>query len=651
MCGIAGIYGLESHERIAVMTRVLAHRGPDDEGTWRSSRAPLALGNRRLKILDLSSSGHQPMRSTDGRWVITYNGEIYNFEELRRELEGIGHTFRSGTDTEVVLTSLVEWGLSALLRFHGMFALALWDEREQKLLLARDRLGIKPLYFAESEGRLAFASEARSVLASGILQPRVNESALPSYLRLLWIPDPHCLFQGIRKLEPGHYLAWDGESARIQRYWDVPEPVPGTSIEEASRRVLSSLERAVRRQLRADVPVGVLLSGGLDSTSILALAADHAATVQTYSIRFSDRDRARDGALDDSHYARLAARAFGAKHTEIVLEPDVASLLPRMVRHLEDPVADPAAINTFLICQAARGTSTVLLSGAGADELFGGYRKYVACLLAEDYRKLPRFLRRGVLEPVAKGLPVSVGGVGLRSVRFAKKFLQHAGRDFLDRFLGYSTYYTGAELDELLGRSPVPGQEHLGLESLVRAWEGRLSGDLVDRMTYLDLKFYLPGLGLAYADKASMAASVEVRVPLLDDEVVDLVAKLPGHLRVTRAETKRVLRRAIRGRIPSAILSRPKAPFAAPIRSWMGDGCLPMVQDLLAPSRVRSRGLVDPAMVDRMVDEQNRGEQDHSLRLWALLTLEVWMQEFIDNAKQVSLEDELPVSIESGGVR
>jgi asparagine synthase (glutamine-hydrolysing) len=544
---------------------------------------------------------------------------------------------------------LIEWGVSALQRFHGMFALALWDELEGRLLLARDRLGIKPLYYAESDGSLAFASEVRSVLTSGILQPRVNESALPSYLRLLWVPDPLCLFQGIRKLEPGHYLTWDDGNAQIHRYWDVPEPEGAISIEEASGRLRASLDRAVQRQLRADVPVGVLLSGGLDSTSILAFAAGHAASVQTYSIRFSDRDRARDGALDDSYYARLAAREFATKHTEIVLDPDVASLLPRMVRHLEDPVADPAAINTFLICQSARGTSTVLLSGAGADELFGGYRKYVACLLAEDYRKLPGFLRRGVLEPMAKGLPVSVGGVGLRSVRFAKKFLQHAGRDFLDRFLGYSTYYTDSELGEFLGFGPVPGREHLGLEPLVRAWEGRRTEDLVDRMTYLDLKYYLPGLGLAYADKASMAASVEVRVPLLDDEIVDLVAKLPGEFRVTRTETKRVLRRAVRGRIPSAILNRPKAPFAAPIRSWMRDGCLPMVQDLLAPSRVRSRGLVNPAMVERMVVEQDRGEEDHSLRIWALLTLETWMQEFIDNAKQFSMPEEMPVTVETEG--
>ena len=614
------------------MTRLLAHRGPDDEGLWVSTRHPSAFGNRRLKILDLSPLGHQPMVSRDGRWVLTFNGEIYNYVELRRELEVEGRVFRSQSDTEVLLHVLMTWGAAGLARLNGIFGFGLWDEDKGRLLLGRDRLGVKPVYFASRGESFCFASEIKSILGSGLVEPEINPGSLESYLRLLWVPEPGTLFAGIRKLDPGATLVWDGVRATIQRYWDLPSPEGAMPMEEAAERVVGTLEAAVRRQLRSDVPVGAFLSGGIDSTAIVGLAARmNLKDVRTYTIRFRAEDRVEEGAIDDSRYSRLIADWAGVRHEEIVIAPDVVGLLPKIVRHLEDPIADPAALNTLLICEAARSSSTVLLSGTGGDELFGGYRKYPATMFAARYQSLPRLFREGVIGPLAQRLPVVIGGFGLRGVRFAKKFLRYADHDAFDRFLGYSTYYDGAELEELLGGDPNRNVDpYIGLHPLKAAWDSRASDDLISRMLYLDLKYYLSGLGLAYMDKASMAASVEVRVPLLDDEVVDLVSRLPGELKVQGMATKVVLRQALQGKIPDAVLNRRKAPFAAPVRSWLRGPLASMVGEYLHPSQTLVRGLLNPAVVHKLIREHNRGVEDHSLRLWALLTLEVWLQEFFD---------------------
>jgi len=608
----------------------------------------MAIGNRRLKILDLSPLGHQPMVSRDSRWVLSFNGEIYNYVELRRELEAPGHTFRSRTDTEVLLAALAEWGPGALDRLRGMFGFALWDDVEGTLILARDRLGIKPLYYACAGQSIAFGSEIKAVLASGLVESRLDMEALRSYLRLLWIPEPRTLLAGIMKLEPGSVMTWKEGDSSIQRYWDVP-PVDSASRdlseESVTERLRSALDTAIRRQLRADVPVGILLSGGLDSTAVLYSAAAAGMTgLRSYSIAFRSSDRLKEGALDDSRFARLAAASLGSKHTEIRLTPDVVSLLPKIVRHLEDPVADPASINTYLLCMAARETSTVLLSGAGGDELFGGYTKHVSTMVASHYQRLPPGLRRHVVEPLFRRLPVSVGGLGLRTVRFAKKFLRYAGAPPFERFVGYSSYYDPAELEELLGGDPRGAVDPAaGVLPLQEAWDSRGEGDLVDRMTYTDLRYYLPGLGLAYADKAGMAASVEIRVPLLDEDVVDLVARLPARFKIRNLETKILLRRAMEGRIPESILRRPKAPFSAPLRAWLRGELKPLVSDYLDPGRVIERGLLNPAVVHRLVSEHRRGSEDHSLRIWALLTLETWLQEFCDGQDRYRVPDSIPV--------
>jgi len=594
------------------------------------------------------------MQSLDGRLALTFNGEIYNYRRLRSELEARGRRFRSQTDTEVLLHTMHEWGIRGLERLEGMFSFALWDETRRTLTLARDRLGVKPLYYAEASGTLAFASEIRAILASECVVPALDPSALESYLRLLWVPDPDTLFNGIRKVEPGCYLTWDGSALRSTRYWDVPQCGPdGASTrghEEGLAALRERLQSAVTNQLVSDVPLGAFLSGGLDSTCLLAMASKAGTRpLRTYSIGFRSADRKEEGALDDLGYARMAASAFGSEHHEIVLEPNVVDLLPKMVRHLEDPVADPAAINTYLVCLAARETSTVLLSGSGGDELFGGYYKYVGANLGAEYQRIAGPLRKWIVEPMATALPVAVGRIGLRSVRRAKRFLRHAGLPAFDRFMGYSCYYDADELEDLLGGDPKGDIDpYMGIGPLKEAWDRRTDGDAINRMTYVDLKYYLPGLGLAYMDKASMAASVEVRVPLLDDVLVDYVARLPGSAKVEGVRTKIMFRDAMTGVVPEAIRKRPKAPFAAPVRSWLRRDLAPLVDEYLGPSRVLTRGLLNPGFVQRMIQEHRSGLEDHSLRIWALLTLEVWLQEFQDNARQFVLplgEEGVPASI------
>ena len=645
MCGIAGYYGAGAPTKVAWMARQLVHRGPDDGGVWVSPKRPLALGNRRLKIIDLSPLGHQPMQSPDGRWVLTFNGEIYNYVELRQELARAGYQFRSQTDTEVLLAALVSWGRDALNRVNGVFAFALWDEAQGSLLLARDRLGVKPLYYADRDGEFSFGSEATTILASGLVSPEIDSRALQSFLRLLWVPEPNTLFAGILKLAPGHLLTWDGKSAEVAPYWELPLPdlTHSGDMESASAELREVLGSAIRRQLRADVPVGIFLSGGLDSTAILDLASSSSETeLRAYSVGLSPSSRSEEGALDDVRYARIAANAYGVPHHEIVLSPNVTELLPKIVRHLEDPVADPAAINCYLVCEAARQTSTVLLSGTGADELFGGYRKYVAESMASQYRRMPGALRRSFLEPISRRLPIAIGRIGLRHVRMAKKFLRYASASEFDGFLGYSSYYDAHELVELLGEDTPHGLDpYLGAEALHEAWMRRGVGQPIDRMTYVDLKYYLPGLGLAYMDKASMAASVEVRVPLIDDAVVDMVARLPDSFKIRGSRTKVILREAMRGRIPPAILTRPKAPFAAPIRSWLRKDLDEMVGDFLSPTQIRSRGLLSPDVVERIIREHRQGREDHSLRIWALLTLEVWIREFLGMQDRFKAPDDL----------
>jgi asparagine synthase (glutamine-hydrolysing) len=641
VCGIIGYVlnrgtdpsGLEE------ATDLLAHRGPDDRGTvdftLANSGHHVGLGHTRLSIHDLSCAGHQPMSNETGRIWICYNGEVYNFKSLRDELRGKGYTFNSGTDTEVVLRAYEAWGLDCLQRLDGMFAFSILDLDKEQVLVARDRLGIKPLYVSETDHGIAFSSEVKGLFRLPWIECGPNWEVLLSHILFLWAPEPETAFQGIRKLPAGHYMLCKGGKTSVEPYWSLrPTSLEVENRSSAVKGMEETLRSSVLDRTVADVPVGALLSGGLDSSLISAMLAQNATEqLTTYSISYRQDDRAFEAMPDDSHYARVVAEHIGSDHHDIEIEPDIVDLLPAMLWHLEEPIADPAAINTYLICKAARERGTkVLLSGMGADEIFGGYRKHLSVLMARRYKNLvPAMIRKHLVGPVVRSLPAAGGSGGYRWFRWAKRFEQSASLDDVDCFIGNSSYYPWAEMNDLLTpefrreyHSAYPVRRHLEMFS-------ESSGqDLLTQMTYTDTKLFLAGLNLAYTDKASMAASVEVRVPFLDHRLVETAVGLPSRLRIRGFEQKWLLRQIGYQYLPRKVVDRPKAPFGAPLRSWMRRDLMPMLREYLSEESVKQRGYFQYSSIKRMIDANESGREDYAHRLWGLLTLEVWHRIFVD---------------------
>ena len=652
MCGISGLVNhnrsdgnCDNSETLARTTAVQWHRGPDDFGLW-ERRLPdgtyIGLGSRRLAILDLSLYGHMPMSNEDGSVWITYNGEIYNFGDLRRELESKGHRFRSHTDTEAIIHLYEEYGTECLNRLNGMFAFAICDLRgpSPKLFLARDHFGIKPLYYSERGGTLAFASEVKALLEVPGIEARMNMEALHQYLTFLWVPDPATMFEGIQKLEAGHYAIWQRGELKIEKYWDLTFPAKDHPFERSEadlwREIRERFCASVEEQMVSDVPIGAFLSAGLDSSSIVAAMA-RKQPVRTYTITFPEKYRVGETTIDDPGVPRRFAQTLGCEHHEIVVEPDVVSLLPNLTWHMDEPTADPALITAFLVCREARKQATVLLSGVGGDELFAGYRKYIANAWAEEYRRMPR-LARSAAEKATLALP-SLRGTRMKgSVRLAKKMARSAALSPSEAFIRNCTYLDAEQKADLYAPELQtlttfdPSNRHRG------AFEEVRPADFLNQMLYLDTKIFMPTLNLTYNDKMSMASSVEVRVPFLNREFAEFVSwnvkpelKLKGKWHPV---TKHIFREAMRGMLPQEVLQQPKAGFAAPVDYWLAHDLRPVVDDLLSESQVRRRGLFRPETVGRFVDEHRRGTEDWSMQIWQLLTLETWMQLFLDGGAQ-----------------
>jgi len=638
MCGISGLVNWGDGESLARMTHVQTHRGPDDSGLW-DRHFPgggyIGLGSRRLSILDLSPDGHMPMSNEDGSIWMTYNGEVYNFADLRRELEGKGHRFRSHTDTEAVIHLYEEYGVDCLNRLNGMFSFAICDLRwsTPTLLLARDHFGIKPLYFCERSGRLAFASEVKALLEVPGIDASINPDALDQYLTFLWVPDSLTMFDGILKLPAGHYAIWQNGRLEIKQYWDLTFPPSGYRFTDREADLSAEIRErfcsSVEEQMVSDVPIGAFLSAGLDSSSIVAAMA-RKQPARTYTITFPERYRVGETTLDDPAVPRRLAQQLNCEHHEIVVEPDVVDLLPSLTWHMDEPTADPAIITAYLVCREARKQATVLLSGVGGDELFAGYRKHAAHFLAEGYRHAPS-LARSAAEKAVLALP-SMRGTALKgSVRLAKKMARSAALSPAEAFIRNGTYLDGEQRAELHSAA-VP---QAGSAARHRAAFDRVShADFLNQMLYLDTKIFMTTLNLTYNDKMSMASSVEVRVPFLNREFAEFVAwhvpprwKLKGKWRPV---TKYIFREAMRSMLPEEVLQQPKAGFAAPVDYWLANDLRPMVDDLLSESQVRKRGWFRPEVVRRYVDEHRRGTQDWSMQVWQLLTLEIWMQLFLD---------------------
>jgi asparagine synthase (glutamine-hydrolysing) len=648
MCGIAGIISENPEARMGAMLGVLEHRGRDDEGVWTSERIDdegrrLCLGHRRLAIIDTSEAGHQPMLSADGRFALTFNGEIYNYRELRQELEAKDHRFRTDTDTEVLLAAFVEWGAECLERLNGMFAFAVWDTRERTLTLARDRVGIKPLYYAQVDGEngtggsFIFASEIKAILATGLCERAINIEGLNQCLTFLWTPDPHTLFRGIHKLPPGCVLTLErGGTARVREWWDISfdEIEEGRSEEWWRERVLETLDRVVRMEMVADVPLGSFLSGGVDSSSIVALMKNHSdgRRVSTYTIGIEAEDLRYDIIPDDVRWARRVGRLLETDYHETMLRPNVVDLLPRLVYYMDEPAID-MAIPSYLVASAAREKLTVMLSGMGGDEVFAGYPRQLAMKIAGAFDiAMPRTLRRPLMRALTTALPGGLPGRLTAPLRNAKKFSQSAALDFEDRYLGYGTYFTDeaktrlytVEMNEAT-RSMDAYREHR------RHFARASNAAPLNRLLYVDLKTFLPCLNLNTTDKTSMAANLEVRVPFLNHELLELAARMPVRLKMRGFKRKYILKRAVANLLPRDVVWRRKAGFGAPIRSWLRGPLRPLVEDLLSEETVRRRGLFQPQEVTRIIAANLSGREDYNLQVFQLLNLELWQRIFIDS--------------------
>ncbi len=644
MCGISGLMNCGDTNALVRMTNVQTHRGPDDSGFWERhfpDGGYIGLGSRRLAILDLSTDGHMPMSNEDGSVWITFNGEIYNFADLRRDLEGKGHRFRSHTDTETIVHLYEEYGpdrfKDCLNRLNGMFALAICDLRgaSQKLFLARDHFGIKPLYYFERGGKLAFASEIKALLEVPGIEANMNMEALGQYLTFLWVPDPLTMFEGIRKLPAGHFGLWQRGEFKIEQYWDLTFPPVEHSFERKEDDLADEIRQrfcaSVEQQMVSDVPIGAFLSAGLDSSSIVAAMAQKQ-PVRTYTITFPEKYRVGETTIDDPGVPQRLARKLGCEHHEIVVEPDVIGLLPNLTWHMDEPTADPAIITAYLVCREARKQATVLLSGVGGDEIFAGYRKHAAHTWAEEYQRVPAFAR-SFMERSLSGLP-SLRGTRMKgSLRLAKKMARSAALSPAEAFIRNGTYLDARQKTDLFAlesqqASGNPVGQHLAAFDKVR------HAGFLNQMLYLDTKIFMPTLNLTYNDKMSMASSVEVRVPFLDRELAEFVAwnvkpewKLKGKWRPV---TKYIFRKAMRSMLPDEVMRQPKAGFAAPVDYWLAHDLRPIVDDLLSESQVRRRGLFRSDVVRRYIDEHRRGAEDWSMQIWQLLTLEIWMQLFLD---------------------
>lgn len=633
MCGICGVVGKADEHLIKSMLGRIAHRGPDDEGIYVSetSAGSVGLGHLRLSIIDLSAAGHEPMTDGAGELWLTFNGEIYNFKEVRRDLERLGYGFRSDTDAEVIIHAYREWGRDCLERFNGMFAFGLWDSRDETLLLARDRLGIKPLYYAETPAGFAFASEIKALLEIPGLERAVDLPALDQFMTFLWTPDPKTIFKGVFKLPPGHALEYRRGRAEVFQYWDLKfEEDEQLSEADWVERVREQVARSARAQMVSDVPLGAFLSGGLDSSALVALMSEGGKRkLTTYTFGFRSDDLRYDILEDDVKYARRVGARFKTDYQEAMLEPGVMELLPKLVYHMDEPVADPAIITSYLICRAARERLTVLISGMGGDEVFAGYPRHLAVKLAEVYNLVPAFVSR----PLVAALPGSRPGRFTALFRNTKKLARSAALPLRERYLGFGTYFTtddkrglyAGELAREASNFDPYGEHHNYFDRVA-------DQDFINQMLYVDLKTFLPCLNLTYTDKTSMAASMEVRVPFLDHELVEMAARIPARLKLKGLTRKYILKRAAESWLPGEIIHRKKAGFSAPLRAWLVRDLRDMVEDLLSESNVRGRGMFNYAAVRNLIDDNLSGREDNSLKIFQLLTLELWHREFIDKA-------------------
>jgi asparagine synthase (glutamine-hydrolysing) len=624
MCGIFGVLHLDGSpvDRAALkaMARLTVHRGPDDEGFHVAGAC--GIGMRRLSIIDLAG-GHQPLSNADGSLTLVCNGEIYNFRELRRDLERHGHRFATGSDSEVLLHGYAQWGDGVVSRLNGMYGFALWDAQRRRLLVGRDRLGIKPIYVYRDARRIAFASEAKALLELPGVNAAIDPAALQSYLHLGYVPAPASMFKGIRKLTPATLLSVEGGRIEETRYWRIPSSTDATIPEaEWIERTRSRLDEAVRMQMVSDVPIGAFLSGGVDSSTVVGLMAAHSnRPIRTYSIGFEGA--AADDYYNELPYARRVADLFRTEHREILVRPDTAALLPRLLWHMDEPVSDSAFITTYLVSEFARQEVTVILSGVGGDELFGGYRRYLGDHYQAYFQRLPAWMRR-TAAAAGRRLPSDRHTPLLNLSRLAKGFLENAELPFEDRYRAYVEVFPLPDVRKLLRlQAPAP-------DRIAEAFRDAAGDDALNRMLAVDAQTQLPDDLLLLTDKMSMATSLECRVPLLDHELVELAARMPQNVKIRGGRLKHAMKEAVSHLLPRDILDRKKRGFGTPMGAWLKADLAPLMQELLSESSIEARGLLDPAPVRELIARHESNRVDGTDRLLALMNLEIWARMYLD---------------------
>src|SRR6266850_1552077 len=634
MCGIYGILNHDrpappSEELLARMGAIIEHRGPDDAGQYLGRG--IGLGMRRLSIIDVAG-GHQPITNEDETVWLVMNGEIYNFQKLRSGLEKKGHRFRTHSDTEVIVHLYEDQGPEFFKSLRGMFGLALLDVKRERLILGRDRLGEKPLYIRREPNRLLFASELKSILQIEDVPKRLNLAALHEYLALGYVPAPLTLLDGVEKLLPGHYLIAEKGQTAIHEYWDVPvDRIEEHSEQEWIEQIREKLLETVRMQLVSDVPLGAFLSGGIDSSTIVAaMAQSTGRPVKTYSIGY-DGDQSYYNELP---YAKLVAKAFGTDHHEIIVRPDVSELLPKLIWHLDEPIADSACLTTFLVSRLARESVTVILSGVGGDELFGGYRRYLGDSMQRWYRILPGPIRRKLLPALFRRIPQDRTSLWKDYARYAAAFIRTADEDPAVRYMSYVTLLSPQAQSDLFisdAKSISNGNE-MDAGALRRYFAQYKEKDSLNRTLYVDLKTSLPDDLLALTDRMSMAASVECRAPLVDYELVELASRMPSNLKVRGLTTKYLLKKAVAPWLPRGVITRKKRGFGAPVGGWLRQDLRPLMFELLSEEQVRRRGLFQWPAIRQLISAHEQQRTDHTDHLFALIALEFWCRAYLDGS-------------------
>ncbi|CAN5495041.1 amidotransferase 1, exosortase A system-associated [soil metagenome] len=625
MCGIAGFISKEntrSDERMSrldAMCRVITHRGPDEQGTAVEGRA--AMGMRRLSIIDLAT-GQQPIYNTGRTKLIVFNGEIYNYRELKADLESRGYKFRTNSDTETIIHAYDEYGVDCVKLLRGMFAFAIWDEREQSLFMARDRVGKKPLFYTvTAAGEFIYGSEMKVLLEHGGVTREIDHGALDAYLTFGYIPEELCIFKGVHKLEPGHFLIFKNGEIRTERYWDFDysaESLTETEDEIASD-LLTKLRDAVEVRLISEVPLGAFLSGGVDSSAVVGLMSQIMdQPVKTFSIGFNE------DSFDELKYARMAASHFKTDHHEFILTPDFVDIIDDLVWHFDEPFADSSALPTYMVSKLAREHVTVALSGDGGDELFAGYTRYVKDRNRSGLERLPRGIRQNLIRPLSEALPHGARG---------KNYLFNISLDAAGRYIDSISHFNGPRKRKLYSneiRTKMNGNFERG-EKLYRQIAGSTAtDDPVENLLYLDSKTYLPSDILTKVDRMSMASSLEARSPLLDHKLIEYVTRIPSSMKLKGNETKYIFKKAIEGFVPKEILYREKQGFGVPIGDWINLQLKERITGDLSDQRSMERGYFDPKYVRVLLDEHSRGRRDHSHALWTLWMLELWHRRFVD---------------------